>query len=511
MLPPTSQPIDVEPIPPRYWWLKRILLASAVFVVLLVALRLWWGWEADRRLQAEIDRIIAAGEPIYPEDFDPKEKVPDDQNAAKLYQAAQDALILTPEQISAMGEMRSDAATVRRHPGLVRSIVEGNPQALELARRARHFPRADWGLRYRSPVINRATFGTYTGERQLGKLLYCAAVHHADAGNENEAVDALLDTLALSRCLQQQPTLMAQITAWGIDSGAIRGVEELVLVPRGGAADGLHPATGVQIRALLSALSDDAGFAEGMRQTWLAERMSHIDSVAGMDRGAASISTTFGPIAARPDLLWEAVYRPVFKLDMVRLSRQTHQRLETLQRSVYVPSTQQADVGGVFESALRPYSSILRGSQDHFERLYFRYLAWRRLAAVGLAIRLFCADHGHRPATLSELVPHYLQHVPNDPFVADGRSIAYLPEADPSMVYSIGTDGVDDGGRFVQRGGYASGYKLDFPFFLDGSPPSKEEDGEPPANASVETQKDPDDAEDGEGHGEKDQKREQEP
>ena len=41
-------------------------MSVGVLFVLLLALRLWWGWEAHRRLQAEIDRIIAAGEPIYP-------------------------------------------------------------------------------------------------------------------------------------------------------------------------------------------------------------------------------------------------------------------------------------------------------------------------------------------------------------------------------------------------------------------------------------------------------------
>ncbi len=49
-----SRPPDGEtrPVPPRYWWLKRVLLTTGVLAVALVVLRLWWGWEAERRWQA---------------------------------------------------------------------------------------------------------------------------------------------------------------------------------------------------------------------------------------------------------------------------------------------------------------------------------------------------------------------------------------------------------------------------------------------------------------------------
>src|SRR3989304_269656 len=106
MMPQSDQPEcdsatiepTVEPIPPRYWWLKRIAAVAGILLVVLFALRLGWGWEANRRLQAEIDKIIAAGEPIYPEDFDPKEDIPDEQNAARLLIGADEAISFTSAQ-----------------------------------------------------------------------------------------------------------------------------------------------------------------------------------------------------------------------------------------------------------------------------------------------------------------------------------------------------------------------------------------------------------------------------
>ncbi|MCH8053192.1 MAG: hypothetical protein IH895_03960, partial [Planctomycetes bacterium] len=84
--------------PGRYYHLKRFALAFAGLMVFLFVVRLWWGWEAHRRLQAEIDRIVARGEPLFPEDFNPSEEIPDDQNAAILYTKAAKSLNLTAEQ-----------------------------------------------------------------------------------------------------------------------------------------------------------------------------------------------------------------------------------------------------------------------------------------------------------------------------------------------------------------------------------------------------------------------------
>ena len=54
---PERSATDGEPVPPRYWWLKRILVAVGVLVLLLVVFRLWWGWEAQRRLDAKIAEV----------------------------------------------------------------------------------------------------------------------------------------------------------------------------------------------------------------------------------------------------------------------------------------------------------------------------------------------------------------------------------------------------------------------------------------------------------------------
>jgi hypothetical protein len=55
-------------------------------------------------------------------------------------------------------------------------------------------------------------------------------------------------------------------------------------------------------------------------------------------------------------------------------------------------------------------------------------------------------DTGHLPTTLNDLVPKYLTAVPPDLFNA-GKPLKYKIEADRFTVYSIGKNGLDEGGE----------------------------------------------------------------
>ena len=85
------------PYPPRFWWLKRIVAASVLFIAFFAGLMWWWSYEADRRMAAEIAAIRARGEPALYEDFDVP-PVPDEDNAALSLESAARAISLTKPQ-----------------------------------------------------------------------------------------------------------------------------------------------------------------------------------------------------------------------------------------------------------------------------------------------------------------------------------------------------------------------------------------------------------------------------
>ena len=70
------------------------------------------------------------------------------------------------------------------------------------------------------------------------------------------------------------------------------------------------------------------------------------------------------------------------------------------------------------------------------------------LLSVALALRAYKIDHGAYPPTLAALAPGYLQAVPADPFALSGP-LLYKPLGTRYVLYSVGPDGKDDGGKAI--------------------------------------------------------------
>jgi len=73
-----------------------------------------------------------------------------------------------------------------------------------------------------------------------------------------------------------------------------------------------------------------------------------------------------------------------------------------------------------------------------------------RMSNLAIAITLFKQRNGTYPTTLSDLVPDFIASVPIDPF--DGRPMRYLLVDDGAVIYSVGSDFQDNGGKSSCRG-----------------------------------------------------------
>jgi hypothetical protein len=90
--------------------------------------------------------------------------------------------------------------------------------------------------------------------------------------------------------------------------------------------------------------------------------------------------------------------------------------------------------------------------------------AWLRLLQTDLAVRLFRQECGRLPQQLDELVPKYLAAVPIDPF--SDQPLVYRCVEGQYVLYSVGPDGVDNGGTFGRPGDYGKdGYDLDLDYY----------------------------------------------
>jgi hypothetical protein len=78
-----------------------------------------------------------------------------------------------------------------------------------------------------------------------------------------------------------------------------------------------------------------------------------------------------------------------------------------------------------------------------------------RCASVALGLERYRRDHSHWPDSLDVLVPKYLAAVPKDP--QDGKPLRFKRLPDGVLIYWIGHDGIDDGGKLNRRNAWAKG------------------------------------------------------
>lgn len=108
--------------------------------------------------------------------------------------------------------------------------------------------------------------------------------------------------------------------------------------------------------------------------------------------------------------------------------------------------------GGLPLRILFMFRWMMRPSFEGFFRNHLDYLAKSRSLRTALAIEGYRLDHKRLPDELGQLVPGYLGHAPRDPF--DGKPLRFKKLERGYAIYSVGTNGRDDGGEESSGGDY---------------------------------------------------------
>jgi hypothetical protein len=286
-------------------------------------------------------------------------------------------------------------------------------------------------------------------QRELAEVLSYDALHEHLSGHDAEAVELTRDLVRQADLVEQYcPVLIAHLVAVAMAARIDQLVRVMsydldVQTDPAATTQPTGPTSAAQVKALISELLDDTQLRRSWSQSMYGERLleydvaSHPGSISAVGNGL-------------PDV-W--LLQPMLKLDAVPLLRGT----STLANAGTAPDFQTASARAAPRRLDRPTTqprisflttalSQSMGLSDTVLERHYRGLAWRRIAALRLAIALYRVDHGGQfPPQLEDLVPGYLPKLPADPFSADGRSFGYRPSPQP-MLWSVGIDGKDGGG-----------------------------------------------------------------
>jgi hypothetical protein len=357
---------------------------------------------------------------------------------------------------------------------VVDETLAENAAALALVDAAEGRTKADWGVQWKRPLIE-TLLPHLNHTRALANVLEAAALAAHRDGRDAEAVRRLSQILMLARTTEDRPFLVTHLVATGVARQAARRVAELAPRlaigshgPDGATTESLNTtavsghgaASPQQVRQLITALLADRWVTNGYRQAALMERLSFIDCVRELaaDRiSLAKLLSTPGmpddPAALHPTpaKLFDdgRLLLPYLaaEVDAAGADRWPDYQRRVRRVPTELRDTTRHPIGGIVAAADR---ASIKGYQT---------VAQLRLAAVALASRLYAADHGGRvPPTLEEMVPAYLRDVPADPFAAEPALLLYLADPADPRVYSVGPNGIDDGGApAAPAGGRAAG------------------------------------------------------
>ncbi len=299
-----------------------------------------------------------------------------------------------------------------------------------------------------------------------GKILTARAMLRVREGKTDSAFEDLLTCHRLGRLIGQGPLLLDGLVGCKLDRTASIGDAAL-------AFHGHPPAD--RVARYLADLQQLPPLPDLAAQVDVNERFSYLDSVAAVARigpGALFGSTDPGSLDSRLNRQirdWNEVLRMGndFYDRMVATARKPT-RSERLQALKALDAEEEAmDKQGSTNESIIKSIAVRRSRTDMASTMGARLLALltpamrvivdagdrsraqTRLAEVSLALAAYRADHGRYPPQLSVLCPKYLPELPKDPF-SDG-DFRYFLRAENCILYSVGPNGVDDGGRTEAR------------------------------------------------------------
>lgn len=424
----------------------RIRLALFSFILITLAVLSWGGVLFLRstlsfnKSAREIAKIEARGEPITLADL-AGEKIPNSENAAVVYEQAfkmistQDAEkdFEVLRDFLRMNTETTDPTLVKQIP----DIVQRYHGAIGLVKEAQKRPKCIFPIEWEKGALD-VGFPHYAKIRALTTLLCTDALLASQADNMEKAVDDLVLSYKLSKTMKNESTIIGQLVQITTLNQSTLTMQRI--------ADAA-PITEVQARKLYDATSDINLYA-GLIRALQGERAMGIwiyDDIRqnGPNAQAMQTGTSSAPSRLSKEEFESPQFRNNLDIDELFYLRQMGIAIDDAKKPyMLLPNRNAVDID-IPENFRISAILIPVLNQQYVAR--DRGVATVALARAGLTLIAYKARIGSYPETLNEAASGLGWKLDKDPF--SGKQIIYKKKGNGCLIYSIGEDLKDNGGK----------------------------------------------------------------
>jgi len=436
-------------------FVKWIVLGLVLGVVLLIVslAHLYINVMPKKQLERKLAKIRARGEPVTLEEAAPPE-IPDAENAALVYEQAF-SFYYNPgrdEEVK-LGEIAGKdlAEWTEEDTAVIREDLEKNQDCLRLLHDAANYDKCRFPLDYSQGFA--LPLPHLSKMRNCARLLAREAFLKTKEGKIDAALQSTWASLRLGKAFMDEPILVSHFVHIATDAIAFDALQEILSE---------NDAPSGRLKRLLREVDIEE------------HRQAFINCMQGeLCFGRA----TFDEVRENPERFWNLVVglngRPLSpstgskKGDIaIRIFRKSYLKrdeahfLKAMQRLIglckRVPFNEvKTDIASFLlqEVAKSPFycrlTRMLTFNLAKAPRAQARHEARIGLAQLALALKIFKAEKGKYPDFLTELVPDILPQLPQDPLT--GKDFVYKKEAEGFLVYSLGENGTDEGGKWDEK------------------------------------------------------------
>jgi len=412
----------------------RILFVFLALVAAVLVVRAVLNFTEGRRLARTLAELKEKGIPISSKDLAPP--CPDEDNAARLWKAAENLLILGKEDKGILSLAFNNFVTGKpmdpAHRKGLGAMIAKNELALRLVREMGGKPC--FLYRDRAAAMVETMIPDAVKMISATRLLGFEALLMAEGGDVPGAVEKLRAALKSSPKLAGEGLLITYLLA--------NAETRMLLRFFAGVCAG-RPLDEATLVSLVDEI-DPSGWRSRLVQSISGERVSSLEQGSDLIKGKARVMV----YEKRIDRFFYWLIRPVIKSEVIWRIKHLY-RWEQIADEPYFKQREfvGTDAG---DSDDVPWYFRITGFRDGgaYGTVFLKRAmleASLSAARTGLACRAYKSRHGEYPENLEALVPGLLSEVPIDPFT--GKPLIYRREGEGFIVYSLGSNEKDDGGR----------------------------------------------------------------